>query len=185
MGTIWQSFHVSEFQKRFFHFQNPGLKSAFLKSWKSFPRKESPCRPQRGPFGVFPFYYRDLVSQRMSFWWSSRPSADTIPNYNLYYVIIIFSGLPKHVEVLLWFFSSFNELIVLIQFSDYHNDLIGCKSSSDCRRPSWAPKTQLNDSTAAVWLSFWCLSDPPNGENRLKMHPMGCLLILFGYVRSN
>ena len=24
-----------------------------------------------------------------------------------------------------------------------------------CRRPSWKPKTQPNDSRAAVWLSFW------------------------------
>ena len=25
-----------------------------------------------------------------------------------------------------------------------------------CRRPSWTPKTQPNDSSAVVWLSFWC-----------------------------
>ena len=25
-----------------------------------------------------------------------------------------------------------------------------------CRRPSWTPKTQPNDSAAVVWLSFWC-----------------------------
>ena len=25
-----------------------------------------------------------------------------------------------------------------------------------CRRPRWTPKTQPNDSSAVVWLSFWC-----------------------------
>ena len=29
-------------------------------------------------------------------------------------------------------------------------------SACVCRRPSWTPKTQPNDSSAVVWLSFWC-----------------------------
>ena len=29
-------------------------------------------------------------------------------------------------------------------------------SSWVCWKPSWTPKTQLNDSSAVVWLSFWC-----------------------------
>ena len=41
--------------------------------------------------------------------------------------------------------GSFPLLIVLILIS-----------SCVCRRPSWTPKTQPNDSSAVVWLSFWC-----------------------------
>ena len=29
-------------------------------------------------------------------------------------------------------------------------------SDGVCRRPSWTPKTQPSDSSAVVWLSFWC-----------------------------
>ena len=29
-----------------------------------------------------------------------------------------------------------------------------------CRRPSWTPKTEPNDSRAAVWLSFWYSTRP-------------------------
>ena len=29
-------------------------------------------------------------------------------------------------------------------------------SACVCLRPSWTPKTQPNDSSAVVWLSFWC-----------------------------
>ena len=29
-------------------------------------------------------------------------------------------------------------------------------SACVCRRPSWTPKTQPNDSSAVVWLSCWC-----------------------------
>ena len=41
-------------------------------------------------------------------------------------------------------------------------------SACVCRRPSWTPKTQPNDSSAVVWLSFWC-------STRLLMSVKKCL----------
>ena len=38
-----------------------------------------------------------------------------------------------------------------------------------CRRPSWTPKTQPNDSSAVVWLSFWC-------STRLLMSVKKCVI---------
>ena len=42
-------------------------------------------------------------------------------------------------------------------------------SACVCWRPSWTPKTQPNDSSAVVWLSFWC-------STRLLMSVKKCLI---------
>ena len=42
MGSIWQSFNFIVFENLFYDFQNPKLKSVFLKSWTCFiPRRDS------------------------------------------------------------------------------------------------------------------------------------------------
>ena len=71
----------------------------------------------------------------LSFWCSTRPSADTV-TITTYYIIIIITELPEHIELLLFCFSSLNELNVLTELSDNYDDLIGCNSNCVCRRPS-------------------------------------------------
>ena len=37
-----------------------------------------------------------------------------------------------------------------------------------CQRPSWIPKTHPNDSSAVVWLSFWCSTRPSADKGTYK-----------------
>ena len=50
-------------------------------------------------------------------------------------------------SIIMWYLQQ-NNLKLMIMCSALISDYV-------CRKPSWKPKTQLNGSSAVVWLSFW------------------------------
>ena len=55
-----------------------------------------------------------------------------------------------------------------------------------CRWPSWTPKTQPNDSSAVVWLSFWCSTRFTRKKclsqwrETCRVHSYNCGYVVFG-----
>ena len=96
----------------------------------------------------------------LSFWFSTRPSAETVTNLyraDYHQLVIVMLKVSHYDEIPQA--NAYGEVIISWKLQHHNHQLmIMCSvliSYCVCRRPSWKPKTQPNGSSAVVWLSFW------------------------------